>query len=227
MRVELQRVVKNYPHRGESGGTVRVLGGIDLTICSGEFCLIHGATGSGKSTLLSILGGVACPTAGKVLWDGVDIGGDSNFASLAARKTGYGFQEVAFVPELTVQENLMLPAVLHRDRSLAQKGENLLEEFGLAELFDFLPASLSGGEKRRLAVARALLTASDLLILDEPTAYLDEAWGGRVMDLVLREAGETGATIVVASHDAALKRCARRVLRMNGGVLIEDEAGDN
>lgn len=221
MRVELHGVSKRHEIRG-TGETLQVLERITLTLEEGAHCLVYGPSGSGKSTLLALIGGVAAPSAGTVLWDGRDIWSGGEPARLRGEKTGYAFQEPLFLPELTVAENLLLPAVLQRKPLPGGRAEALLGEFGLAEHFDLYPSALSGGEKRRLAVARALLTNPELVILDEPTSALDEAWGERLMDLVLKEVRASGATLVTASHDAALRKRGGRILRMAEGVAINE-----
>ena len=176
MRLVVEGVRKSYPLSG-GAGFVTALGGIDLTLESGESCILMGGSGSGKTTLLSIIACLAQPDAGRVLFDGTP-------GKPAAGVVSCGFQESLFVPELTVLENLSLPATCSKTFLPCDRGERLLEEFGLAEMFDFFPAVLSGGEKRRLTLARALLLPSRLLLLDEPTVYLDDEWSEKALALV-------------------------------------------
>ena len=139
---------------------------------------------------------------------------------------GYAYQEGGFFPELTVMENLLAPAVCAGVTVAAPEAESLLERFGLAEVFDSHPARLSGGEKRRRALARALVHGPPLLILDEPTAYLDREWGARAMELILAAQRESGATLVVAAHGELPGRRPDRVARMAAGVVTEVTNGD-
>lgn len=214
MRVEIEEVRKFYLVAG-GAGLVTALDGIDLTVESGEFCLLQGPSGSGKTTLLAVIAGLARPSAGKVLLDGKSGG-------LPRGVVASAFQEPFFVPELTVLENLLLPTLRRRGALPAERGEHLLEEFGLAGMFDLFPAALSGGEKRRLDLARALVCPSRMLLLDEPTAYLDEVWSSRVMELVMKRVGDRGTTLLVATHNPLPGAEAARVVRMERGKVIED-----
>lgn len=214
MRIDVEAVRKSYPVAG-GVGLVTALDGIDLSIASGDFCLLHGPSGSGKTTLLAIIAGLARPTAGRVLLDGK--------AAVCFRgEVAAAFQEPYFVPELTVLENLLLPALRDRGALPGERGEQLLEEFGLAERFDLFPAALSGGEKRRLDLARALIRSSRLLLLDEPTAYLDEVWSSRVMALIMKTVRERGTTLLVATHNPVPGLDAARLVKMAEGKVTAD-----
>jgi ABC-type lipoprotein export system ATPase subunit len=221
MRVELQDVRKSYLLPGD--GLVTVLKGLDLTLESGAFCNVVGPSGSGKSTLLGIIGGLARPTSGSVRLNGTTVRGNGDH-----RRGGvaFAFQSPLFVPELTVLENLLLPALCCRDSFTVERGERLLEAFGLAEMFDYFPAPLSGGEKQRLNLARALIRPPRLLLLDEPTGALDSGWSGKAMDLVMQEVRDARATLVVASQYAVPLGEGLRLVRMFKGKVIEDGSYD-
>jgi len=214
MRVDVEAVRKSY-HVAGGVGLVTALDGIDLSISSDGFCLLRGPSGSGKTTLLAIIAGLARPTAGRILLDG-------RAAECCWGEVAAAFQEPYFVAELTVLENLLLPTLRNRGALPAERGEQLLEEFGLAERFDIFPAALSGGEKRRLDLARALLCPSRLLLLDEPTAYLDEFWSSRVMALIMKTVRERGTTLLVATHNPVPGGETARVVRMARGKVTED-----
>jgi ABC-type multidrug transport system ATPase subunit len=222
MRVELQDVRKSYPLPGGSG-TVAVLDGVDLVIESGSLCVIRGSSGSGKTTLLSIIGGLAQPTSGSVRLAGEagEIGDHRCQGAIA-----FGFQEPVFIPELTVMENLLLPAFRCRDCSVVAQAEQLLEAVGLAEMFDLFPAAMSGGEKRRLNLARALILPPSLLLLDEPAVYLDEAWRGKTMELVMGKVRDARATLMIASHDPVPGTEGFRHFTMDRGKVSEDGIRD-
>jgi putative ABC transport system ATP-binding protein len=226
MRVELKGIAKGYRVKGGTGGMVTVLDGIDLMVESGDSCIIYGPSGSGKSTLLTIIAGLASAGSGKVLWDGAEAA-RGIWNRKKADDIGYAYQEPLLLDELTVWENLILPAMLNGRNDLGAKGEGLLEECGLSDRFDCFPEALSGGEKRRLAVAMALILPYRLLIIDEPTAYLDDTWGGRLMEIVIREANANNATLLVASHDARLRPYFRKAIKMDGGRLNEESCSDN
>lgn len=214
MRVDVEGVRKSYSVSG-GVGLVTALDGIDLTIASGEVCILQGTSGSGKTTLLAVIAGLARPSSGRVLLDGKGAG-------CCRGEVAAAFQEPYFVPELTVLENLLLPTLRDRGVLPGERGEQLLEEFGLGERFDLFPAALSGGEKRRLDLARALIRPCRLLLLDEPTAYLDEVWSDRVMALIMKVAQARGTTLLVATHNPVPGAEAARVVKMARGKVTED-----
>lgn len=213
MRVAVEGVHKSWP-LSVGAGSLTALDGIDLIVASGEFCLLQGPSGSGKTTLLSIIAGLSRPTAGRVLLDGAA-------GRPAAGAVACGFQEPLFVPELTVLENLLLPAVLRRLPVNEARGDLLLEKFGLSGMFDQFPAALSGGEKRRLTLARALLLPSRLLLLDEPAAYLDEQWSRTAMEIVLGEVRSRATTLLVATHNPLPGVEADRMVRIEKGRVTD------
>jgi len=219
MNVELHDVRKSLTL--PNNGFVTLLAGIDMTLESGSCTIIQGASGSGKTTLLNIMGGLARPTSGSVRLDGTVLQGCGN----APGTIGRAFQEPVFIPELTVMENLLLPAIRRKERSCAGQAERLLDLFGLSEQFDLFPAGLSGGEKRRLDLARALFPTPRLLLLDEPLAGLDEEWGEKIMELIVRQVRETRATLVISSTRQVPAGDELRQVRMQKGKVITD--GDN
>ena len=214
MRVDVEGVRKSYSVSG-GVGLVTALDGIDLTVASGEVCILQGPSGSGKSTLLAVIAGLARPSSGRILLDGKGAG-------CCRSQVAAAFQEPFFAPELTVLENLFLPLLRDRGTLPVNHCEQLLEEFGLGERFDLFPAALSGGEKRRLDLARALIRPSRLLLLDEPTAYLDEVWSSRVMALIMKSVRERGTTLLLATHNPVPGVEAARVVTMERGRVSED-----
>lgn len=220
MRVELQDVRKS--HILPNGGFVTVLDGIDLILESGSSTILRGPSGSGKTTLLNVMGGLSLPTSGSVRLDGKAPQGCGDHRGTIA----HVFQEPFFIPELTVMENLLLPVVRCSKQSTVGRGELLLELFGLSEMFDLFPSALSGGEKRRLNLARAVLPSPSLLLLDEPTACLDEAWGEKTMELVLRQVRDTRATLVIAAADTVPSGDGFRQMLMRKGKVVKDGNSD-
>ena len=212
----LQRLVKSYDG-------APVLNGIDLVVESGARCFLAGPAGSGKTTLLGIIGGLARPTAGSVFLDGEEV---RRCGSLRPTMVSSAFQMPVFFPELTVLENLLLPALRCGDSSISDRGEQLLDAFGLAEMFDLFPAALSGGERQRLNLARALFFTPRLLLLDEPTACLDTAWREKIMELVMREVRDARSTLVIATNNP-LPTEGFRSVRMQRGKVIENGNSDN
>lgn len=220
MRIELQGVRKI--HMLPAGGFVTVLAGVDLLLESGQFAMLRGESGSGKSSLIGIMGGLARPTAGSVRLDGAV----PSRCAAQGNTIAHAFQEPVFIPELTVMENLLLPLIRSREKFAPDRGESLLERFGLTETFDRLPADLSGGEKRRLNLARALVTTPRLLLLDEPFAGLGNGWGERALELVVRQAHDTRATLVIASTGQIPGCHGFRQLRLEQGKVITDGNND-
>jgi len=220
MRVELQGVRK--AHMLPGGGFVTVLAGVDLILESGQRAILRGESGSGKTTLLNIMGGLARPTSGSLRLDGTPLRscGDSG------GEIAHALQETVFIPELTVMENLLLPFSHCREKAAPGQGESLLELFGLTEAFDRFPEELSAGEKRRLNLARAVLTKPRLLLLDEPFAGLEDAWGERALELAMRQVRDTKATLVIASTGQLPGCDGFRQLRLHKGKVITDGNND-
>jgi len=217
MRVELNNVRKSH---SLPLGFITVLHGIDLVLGDGELCLVTGPSGSGKTTLLNVIGGIARPTTGSIHVDGQPL--REHLAGVS-----FAFQEPVFIPGLTVLENLLVPAIRNKAGCTAAHGERLLELFGLEELFDLSPALLSSGERRRLVLARALLCTSRLLLLDEPLAFLDDAWREKAMELVLEKARETRATLVIATTGTVPGAEYFRQVRLLKGKVISDGVNDH
>lgn len=215
MRVELEGVRKSYRLPGV-GGAVHALDGVELAIGSGELCLLQGPSGSGKTTLISVVAGLAIPTSGKVLLDGASLPRARGAISCA-------FQESYFVPELTVLENLTLPAVRYRSVVPTGRAERLLGEFGLSELFDLFPAALSLGERRRLNLARALFLPHRLLLLDEPSDCMDVEWSRKTMDIVLADVRAKGTTLIMTTSNPIAGMEGARVVRMERGKVSADD----
>lgn len=222
MRVELQQIRKTYPLPG-GDGTVAALDGVDLVIESGTLCILKGPSGSGKTTLLSVISGLSRPTSGSVLLDGTVV---RNPLDRQRGTVAHAFQEAVFIPELTVMENLLLPALRCRDRLAVDRGERLLEAFGLGEMFDVPPAALSGGEKRRLNLARSLFLPPRLLLIDEPAAYLDDGWQVKAMEMIIREVRDARATLVMATHTPLPGDEGFRHILMHKGKVIDDGTSD-
>jgi ABC-type lipoprotein export system ATPase subunit len=200
---------------------MRVLDGADLDVARRELVAVVGRSGSGKSTLLHLLGGLDRPDAGSI-----EIGGarlealdERGLTELRRQAIGFVFQSFHLLPELSGLENVLLPARLARNGGGAPaRARRLLDELGLAHVAGRLPASLSGGEQQRLAVARALVNDPALVIADEPTGNLDEESGAAVLGL-LRAAADGGRAVVLVTHDPAAGSIADRALRLRDGRL--------
>ena len=205
---------------------VKALDGVDIDIEKGEFIGIMGPSGSGKSTLMHMLGILDHPTSGKITIDGIDIGKLSDYEKTLFRlyKLGYVFQDYALVPELTVSENVCLPAMLRRDRTPEQftvATREILKEIGLWERKDHLPSELSGGQQQRVAIARAMVNHPDILFADEPCANLDTENSQVVLNLFQKINEEKSQTIVMVSHEEWHMKYFHRVIRLRDGKVVD------
>ena len=221
--IEATGITKSYTINGR---VIPVLKGIDLLIDSGEFIVFAGSSGSGKTTLLSLLSGLDNPTTGKVKLSGRDITGlkEDELAPVRNKLIGFVFQAFHLIPSLTALENIMFPAELQKDSQAAEKAQNLLERVGLWERRMNLPEQLSGGEKQRVAICRALINNPQLLFADEPTGNLDAENSRGIISLIQDLQQEQGATLIMATHSGEIASRAGRVLNLNDGLL---ETGDD
>ena len=222
---ELRGVERRF-RRGST--TIAALDGVDLTIAAGEVVAVEGPSGSGKTTLLQLLGALDRPTAGRVVFEGRDLGGlgDKELANLRLRAFGFVFQSFNLIPTLNALENVeakLAPTEASSDE-LRRRSLALLDEVGLAERAEHLPSELSGGEQQRVAIARALATDPRVVLADEPTGNLDSRTGSEIVDLLASLSVEHGHTVVLVTHDHDVAAKARRVLRMNDGRFLEAAA---
>jgi putative ABC transport system ATP-binding protein len=208
-----------------SGGRpLTVLREVSFAIEQGEFVAIVGPSGSGKTTLLGLMAGLDTPTRGTVHLDGVDLGalGEDARARLRGEKVGFVFQSFQLIPTLTALENVQVPLELRGEERAAARSRELLERVGLRDRGHHFPAQLSGGEQQRVALARAFVNAPRVLFADEPTGNLDAGTGARIVELLESLNRESGATVVLVTHDLALASRAGRVIRLADGVVVED-----
>ena len=206
------------------GRNLEVLRGIDLTVERGGFTALRGASGAGKSTLLHLLGGLDLPNAGEILFDGTDLRAlaPRALAQWRNRRVGFIFQAYHLLPELSALENVMLPARLARvaPAQAARRAGQLLERVGLGQRGEHRPYELSGGEQQRVAIARSLVNAPDLVLADEPTGNLDSRTGEEIIQLLEALRAERQTTLVMATHDARIAARARRVMELADGQLV-------
>jgi putative ABC transport system ATP-binding protein len=202
------------------------LRGLTLTIEEGEFTAIVGPSGSGKTTVLQMMGCLDRPTSGTVQVKGQDVNhlNDNQRADLRKGTIGFIFQFFALIPVLTAYENVELPLLLTGNGSQARRARvnELLEAVGLSQRAHHRPDQLSGGEKQRVAVARALAVNPVLVLADEPTANLDTENGNQVMEIMQRLNQETGTTFVFATHDPRVIPFARRVVTLRDGRVADN-----
>lgn len=216
-------LVKQYD-QGEAA--VQAIRGISFEIDSGEFVGVMGESGAGKSTLLSMMGAMNAPSSGRFSVDGIEIYGlrPEQQADFRREFLGFVFQSFHLVPYLTVIENVMLPlTVIRMGRKEKQKmAMEALEAVGLGSKAHKLPGRISGGEKERVAIARAIVNQPPILLADEPTGNLDTGTSEGIMAL-LQELNAAGMTIVMVTHSKECARHARRILNVSDGVLVADE----
>lgn len=204
-----------------------VLKDVSFEIPTGAFVAIVGPSGSGKTTLLGLLAGLDLPSRGSVILDGADLTrlDEDARAKLRGEKVGFIFQSFQLIPTLTAQENVQVPLELRGRRDAADKARDLLTRVGLADRRDHFPTQLSGGEQQRVAIARAFANEPRILFADEPTGNLDGATGEKIVALLDTLNRESGATIVIVTHDLQLAEHAQRVIRLKDGVVVEDRPG--
>ncbi|SDR72322.1 putative ABC transport system ATP-binding protein [Nocardioides scoriae] len=207
----------------KSFGRTEALRGASVDVAAGEVLALTGPSGSGKSTLLLCLAGVLRPEAGSVTYDGrrLDDLGEGERTRLRRREFGLVLQFGQLVPELSAVQNVMVPLLLERhDRAAARTAALAwLERLGAHGLADALPGDLSGGESQRVAMARALVTGPAVVFADEPTGALDTVSGEEVMEVLVSTARDTGAAIVLVTHDNRVAAYADREVVLRDGTL--------
>ena len=202
-------------------GDLTILHGLDLQVQSGEAVAILGASGSGKSTLLGLLAGLDSASAGEVWLCGRPLGGldEDGRAELRAGQVGFVFQNFQLLPTLSARENVLLPLELTGTADAESRADEALERVGLTPRAGHYPRQLSGGEQQRVAIARAYAPRPKVLFADEPTGNLDQATGAHIIDLLLDLRTESGAALVLVTHDPLLAGQCDRRLRMRDGAL--------
>jgi putative ABC transport system ATP-binding protein len=207
-------------------GTLAILAEVSLAIRRGETVAVMGASGAGKSTLLALLAGLDEPSSGKIQLAGNELTAldEDGRAAVRARHVGFVFQSFHLVPSLTALENVMLPLELSGRSDARAAALEVLGRVGLAGRVGHYPRQLSGGEQQRVAIARAFVTRPDVLFADEPTGNLDTATGERIMDLLFGLNADTGATLVLVTHDRTLAERCGRVIRLDAGRVVGERA---
>lgn len=215
--IEICNVTKSF-------GNLQVLKGIDLQIESGKITGIVGPSGAGKTTLLQIMGSLDKPDSGKVLYDGKDIFslGEKQLSAFRCRHIGFVFQFHQLLPEFTALENIMIPALIagQSQHEADARAKELLELLGLAERAGHKPNELSGGEKQRIAVARALVNRPDVVLADEPSGSLDTRNKEELHKLFFDLRDRLGQTFVIITHDEKLAAMTDRTVSMKDGQVI-------
>lgn len=219
MFLEVHNVTKSF---GEETSKVVVLQGIDFSLDKGEMCVLLGPSGSGKSTLLNILGGIDQADQGYVEIQGERIGDMSEKSLTRYRRNhlGYVFQMYNLIPNLNVKENIEVGAYLSKD---PLDMDELLHTLGLYEHRNKLPNQLSGGQQQRTSIGRAIIKNPDILLCDEPTGALDYHTSKEILSLIERVNKKYGNTVIMVTHNDAIRRMADRVIRLRDGRIRKNE----
>ncbi len=206
--------------------TVNALGGINFEICEGEFAVILGQSGAGKTTLLNVIGGMDSISEGDLFVDGTNLNGMTNKQLTTYRRhdVGFIFQFYNLMPNLTALENIELATELCKD---ALDPKEVLEKVGLGERMNNFPAQLSGGEQQRVSIARAIAKNPKILLCDEPTGALDYETGKNVLRILQNMCKQQNKTVIVVTHNVALKDMADRVIHIKNGLINKIETNPN
>ena len=227
MIIECQGLEKKYTADNK---LVRAVDNVSLSVKPGEFIVILGHSGSGKTTLLSLIGGLTVPDAGGVKINGVDNWGQSDdcLSDMRNKTIGFIFQFASLIPTLTALENILLPLSFGgTPKGSHQDALEILEKVGLQDKVNSFPSQLSGGQQRRIAIARAFINQPAIILADEPTGDLDEHTEQEILEL-FKGYNEQGTTFVVVTHNIHLARTQKnaRVMQMRQGVLSEQSNGE-
>lgn len=222
--IEVREVTKRYRAGNQE---ILAVDNVSFRCDKGEYISIIGHSGSGKTTLLSLIGGLTRPDSGDILIDGESILSldDDSLSEFRNRKLNFVFQFSSLIPTLTALENVMLPVVFSPEKKnggvIRDEAIRLLDAMGLGDKIDAYPSQLSGGQQRRVAIARAFINNPEIILADEPTGDLDEETEAEVIRFFKRLNEEKGITFIVVTHSSTIANEAKRVLRMHNGRLTE------
>lgn len=219
--LEIQNIVKTYRSKGNS---YPVLKGITANVPDGAFVAVMGPSGSGKTTLLNVMSGFISADSGSVILDGQNIltGGEDELSEIRQRKLGFVFQDFMLLNGLTIRENIFLPQIIigKSTKEMEKNTEMLLELFGISEIADKYPAEVSGGQKQRTSIARALSNNPLIILADEPTGNLDSKSSSTVIEAFRNAKEKMGATIFMVTHDAFAASYADKVITLKDGIVF-------
>lgn len=219
--IEVKNLVKTY---GIGGQTVKAVDNVTFSMKKGEFVSIVGHSGSGKTTFLSLIGGLTKPDSGSVIIDGNDIWtmNDNSLSEFRNNRISFIYQFSSLIPTLTVFENIILPTAFGRyDGRTEGHAKELLSTVGLSDKASSYPSQLSGGQQRRVAIARAFITGPAIILADEPTGDLDEETEAEIIGLFARMKQEKGIAFLIVTHSSELAGKAERQFKMQNGRLLD------
>ena len=214
--IRTKDLVKRY-----DGAAITALAGVSIEVERGQYLCIMGPSGSGKSTLLNLIGALDVPTSGEVVLNGRSLATERNLDVVRAREVGFIFQLHNLIPTLTSVENVEIPmmAVGVPRRERKQRAVDLLTQVGLSHRLDSIATRLSGGERQRVSIARALANRPSVILADEPTGDVDSKTGDQIMECIQTARKQSGATLVVVTHNPEIAKGADRTLHMKDGLL--------
>lgn len=222
MFLEVKDLNKGF---GDKTNRIEVLKNLSLNVERGEFCVLLGPSGSGKSTLLNISGGIDYPDGGEVKINGEKMNSLNSKKLTMFRRNhlGYVFQMYNLIPDLTVRENIEVGAYLSKK---PLNLDELIETLGLKEHQDKLPSQLSGGQQQRTSIGRAIIKNPDILLCDEPTGALDYNTSKEILKLIEKVNQKYGSTVIMVTHNDAIKYMADRVVRLRDGQILKNYLND-
>lgn len=222
MFIEVENIHKSF---GQKETRIEVLKGIRFSLERGEFCVLLGPSGSGKSTLLNIIGGIDEPDEGSIVIDGEPMKGmtEKQLTMYRRRHLGYIFQLYNLIPNLTVRENIEVGGYLGEE---PLDTDELLDTLGLTDHQDKLPTQLSGGQQQRCAIGRAIIKNPDILLCDEPTGALDYNTSREILKLIETVNRKYGNTVIMVTHNDAIRLMADRVIRLRDGMIIRNSLNE-
>ena len=220
--LEVKELTKIY---GSGESQVVALDHVSFQVKKGEFVVIVGASGSGKSTMMNLVGGIDRPTSGSVIIEEKDIFSmnESELAIFRRRNIGIVYQFYNLIPNLNVEENIMLPCLLDHRKPDHEKLERIVEMTGLSHRRKHLPGELSGGQQQRVSVGRALINDPAFILADEPTGNLDSKAGREIIDLLTAANRKAKQTLILITHDENIALQADRILTISDGRILRDE----
>lgn len=220
--LEVKELTKMY---GTGENQVVALDHVSFQVKKGEFVAVVGASGSGKSTMMNLIGGIDRPTSGSVVIEGKEIFGmdESELAIFRRRNIGIVYQFYNLIPNLTVDENIMLPCLLDHRKPDTEKLERIVEMTGLSHRRNHFPGELSGGQQQRVSVGRALINDPAFILADEPTGNLDSKAGKEIIDLLMAANRKAKQTLILITHDENIALQADRIITIGDGRILRDE----